>query len=116
MGPPLLSACEDTMNRRGFLRGLVAAPLVAVAASVPVPAQAAPMALDEDRDEWPWCEACRSWHKPGNPTCVTVVPEPPKDTWLELERERQYMRILRERAQSDPALLRAVVMRALENR
>lgn len=19
--------------------------------------------------DWPWCEACRSWHHPANPTC-----------------------------------------------
>lgn len=28
-----------------------------------------------DATDWPWCESCRSWHHPDNPTCKLRLPD-----------------------------------------
>jgi hypothetical protein len=31
-------------------------------------------AINTNDGSWPWCDACKSWHDPNNPTCVLRVP------------------------------------------
>lgn len=31
------------------------------------------MPNSESQPDWPWCEACQSWHHPENPTCRKLI-------------------------------------------